>query len=111
MSNAQPHTIESQGKSYKIIETLGEGGTSIVYLANDGTRSVALKILGEEVEPIFKDRYVQILKNEFEVLSKLRHPNIAEVYDFEFALAIGKYFFTTEYIKGTDLYNITSTSD
>ena len=67
MSNAQPHTIESQGKSYKIIETLGEGGTSIVYLANDGTRSVALKILGEEVEPIFKDRYVQILKNEFEV--------------------------------------------
>ncbi len=111
MGDEHPKVIESQNKSYQIVKPLGEGGTSVVYLANDGKREVALKILGEEVDPAFKDRYVQILKNEFEVLTKLRHPNIAEVYDFEFAPAMGKYFFTTEYIKGTDVYNYTEGLD
>jgi serine/threonine protein kinase/tetratricopeptide (TPR) repeat protein len=111
MSSEQPLIIEAQSKSYKVIKTLGSGGTSIVYLANDGKREVALKILGEDVDPAFKDRYIQILKNEFEVLSKLRHPNIAEVYDFEYAPKLGKYFFTTEFINGSDIYNYTNTAD
>lgn len=106
-----PEKIESQNKSYKILDLLGEGGTSAVYLANDGKREVALKILGEEVDPAFKEKYVQILKNEFDVLSKLRHPNIAEVYDFEYSRGLNKYFFTTEYIKGTDIYNFTENTD
>lgn len=111
MSGGEPTKIESQNKSYKIIKRLGEGGTSVVYLANDGKRDVALKILGEEADPAFKDKYVEILKNEFEVLSKLRHPNVAEVYDFEFSKDLGKYFFTTEYVNGTDIYNYTSSAD
>ena len=106
-----PKKVESQNKSYKIADCLGEGGTSIVYLANDGARDIALKILGEEVDPKFKEQYVQILKNEFEVLSKLRHPNIAQVYDFEYAPALNKYFFTTEYVKGTDIYAYTERLD
>ncbi|MBI2341250.1 MAG: serine/threonine protein kinase, partial [Deltaproteobacteria bacterium] len=111
MCPEQPQIIEAQSKSYKVIKTLGAGGTSIVYLANDGKRDVALKILGEDVDATFKERYIQILKNEFEVLSRLRHPNIAEVYDFEYAPKLGKYFFTTEYINGADIYNYTSAAD
>jgi tetratricopeptide (TPR) repeat protein/predicted Ser/Thr protein kinase len=106
-----PEKVESANKTYKIIKPLGEGGTSVVYLAADGNKKVALKILGEQVDPAFKEKYVQILKNEFEVLSRLHHPNIAEVYDFDFASELGKYFFTTEFIDGTDLYNYTQTSD
>jgi len=111
MAQNFPEKIATQNKIYKIKEVLGEGGTSIVYLANDGKRDVALKILGEEVDANFRDRYVQIMKNEFEVLSRLRHPNIAEVYDFEYSPDLGKYFFTTEYIKGTDIYSFTQSSD
>lgn len=106
-----PKKIETQNKVYEIQETLGEGGTSVVYLAKDGKRDVALKILGEEVDPTFREHYVEIMKNEFEVLSKLRHPNIAEVYDFEYCPSLGKYFFTTEFVKGTDIYNYTQASD
>lgn len=106
-----PKTIGSQNKSYEVLDVLGEGGTSVVYLAKDGKKDVAIKILGEEVEPAFKDQYVKILKNEFEVLSNLRHPNIAEVYDFGYSPELGKYFFTTEYVKGADIYNYTSNAD
>lgn len=106
-----PKVIESSNATYNIIKTLGAGGTSVVYLANDGHRDVALKILGEEVDPQFKERYVEILKNEFEVLSKLRHPNIAGVYDFEYCPKLEKYFFTTEYISGMDIYNYSAQLD
>lgn len=111
MAEESLKNLETSNKSYKIIDTLGEGGTSIVYLANDGKRDIALKILGEVVDPAFKDQYVKILKNEFEVLTSLKHPNIAEVYDFEYAPSIGKYFFTTEYVKGSDVYNYTDGMD
>lgn len=106
-----PKEIVSENKSYKVIKKLGEGGTSIVYLVEDGKQRLALKILGEEVDKAFKDRYIEILKNEFEVLSKLRHPNIARVYDFGYSPKLGKYFFTTEYVEGTSIQGFTENAN
>ncbi|MBU4485131.1 serine/threonine protein kinase, partial [bacterium] len=107
-----PQKIVSENKSYKVLKKLGEGGTSVVYLVEDSKkRKLALKILGEEVDPAFLDRIIDIMKNEFEVLSKLRHSNIAQVFDFEFCPELGKYFFTTEYVEGTDILTFTEHAD
>jgi len=44
-------------------------------------------------------------EHEFLTLSRLRHPNVAEVYDFGVIEGTEDVFFTSEYIDGTDLFD------
>ena len=106
-----PQQIASENKTYKVLKKLGQGGTSVVYLVEYGRQKLALKILGEHVDPVFVKSHIELLKNEFEVLSRLRHPNIARVYDFEYCPELDKYFFTTEYVEGTDILSFTRGTD
>ncbi|MBI4566974.1 MAG: SUMF1/EgtB/PvdO family nonheme iron enzyme [Planctomycetes bacterium] len=67
------------GRNYRLLELLGEGSRSRVFLATDeemGGREVALKLLRpghESDEPRFLE--------EAEILSRLQHPAIVPVYD------------------------------
>jgi transcriptional regulator with GAF, ATPase, and Fis domain/lipopolysaccharide biosynthesis regulator YciM len=67
-----------------------------VYLATDTAqegRRVALKVL--------KDREtVEWFKREFETLSLMAHPNIAQVYDFDHDRPRKVYHYTCEYVEG-----------
>src|SRR5579871_6853922 len=47
------------------------------------------------------------MQHEFLTLSRLRHPNVAEVYDFGVIEGTGEVFFTTEYVAGIDLFEAT----
>ena len=86
---------------YRILEQIGAGGTGVVYRAHDERldRDVALKILspGTVVGTAAPKRFRQ----EALTLSKLNHPNIATVHDFD--TQDGTDFLVEEFIEGLSL--------
>lgn len=91
----------SEIAGYRILEEIGSGGQGVVYKAEQfGTkRLAALKFLEGGVRASSPKR--QRFRNEVELISRLRHPNIVSVY------ACGDYqgleFFAMEYIEGVPL--------
>jgi serine/threonine protein kinase len=86
---------------YRVVEQIGAGGMGVVYRAHDErlNREVALKVLppgalGDETQ---RKRF----RKEALVLSKLNHPNIAHVYDFDSQAGID--FLAMEYVTGVTL--------
>ncbi len=64
-------------------------------------RDVAVKLLLPVADGEKRRRYVQMLTDEFRLVSRLRHPNIVEVY--ELGEADGELFIAMEYVDGRDL--------
>jgi tetratricopeptide (TPR) repeat protein/predicted Ser/Thr protein kinase len=65
---------------YKILETLGEGGMGIVYLAEQDKprRVVALKV----IKPGYASpQMLRRFEQESQVLGRLQHPGIAQIYE------------------------------
>src|SRR3989442_15526093 len=87
-------------RRYRLTRLLGQGGMGSVYLAADLSlegRPIALKrIHGEQLTT---DR-VSAFKTEFESMTRLRHPNVVEVYDFGTDEA-GPHVLSVENIQGT----------
>jgi eukaryotic-like serine/threonine-protein kinase len=92
---------------YRILKKLGEGGMGQVYLANDERlqRNVALKVLppGVLADETARKRF----RRESLALSKLNHPNIETVYDFDTQDGID--FLVMEYVDGVTLRWMIST--
>ncbi len=88
---------------YAYEKPLGRGAGGAVYLAEDlqagDGRLVALKVLTAEA---FATVQGKMLKREFEILSKLDHPNLVRVYDYG-SLPDGGVFLAEEYIDGFSL--------
>ena len=86
---------------YCILRKIGAGGMGIVYLGRDQRleREVALKVLPEGL--LTDEAARKRLRKEALALSKLSHPNIAAVYDFDSEGAVD--FLVMEYIEGTSL--------
>ncbi|HET7151875.1 MAG TPA: protein kinase [Candidatus Acidoferrum sp.] len=86
---------------YRITAKIGAGGMGEVYLAQDARlgREVAIKVLppGALQDESARSRF----RREAEILSKLSHPNIATVYDFE--KQEGKDLLVMEYVRGVTL--------
>ena len=86
---------------YRILEQIGAGGMGVVFRAHDDRldRDVALKVLppGTVVEKSARQRFHQ----EALALSKLNHPNIATVHDFD--TQDGTDFLVEELIEGLSL--------
>ncbi len=86
---------------YRLIEKIGEGGMGVVHLAHDTRlqRDVALKVLpaGLLSDETVRGRF----RREARALSKLNHPNIATVHDFDTQAGVD--FLVMEYIRGVTL--------
>jgi tetratricopeptide (TPR) repeat protein len=86
---------------YRILEQIGAGGMGVVYRAHDERldRDVALKVLspGTVVETCARKRF----HKEALTLSKINHPNIATVHDFD--SQDGTDFLVEEFIEGLSL--------
>ena len=100
--------IKRINNRYKIIRLLGEGGMGSVYLAEDlanSNRLTAIKTIKQE----FVEKHIILVhfKHEYEIMSRLQHPNLAQVYDF-CELDNTGYFLAIEYIKGQELNEILS---
>ncbi|MCG3191032.1 MAG: protein kinase [Thermoanaerobaculia bacterium] len=91
---------------YKYSRTLGRGGMSIVFLAEDQdlNTEVAVKVLFSRADQFDTDDTLARLKLEAQINRKIRHPNVARIFDIGQA---GEFWFLTmEYIPGQDLSKI-----
>ncbi len=87
---------------YAYVKPLGRGAGGSVYLAEDlqsDRRQVALKVLTPEAYGTVQGK---MIRREFEILSKLDHPNLVRVYDYG-RLPDGGVFLAEEYIDGFSL--------
>jgi predicted Ser/Thr protein kinase len=86
---------------YRILEQIGAGGMGVVYRAHDERleRDVAIKVL--PVGTLADDSARRRFRKEALTLSKLSHPNIATVHDFDSQDGVD--FLVTEYISGVTL--------
>jgi DNA-binding SARP family transcriptional activator/tRNA A-37 threonylcarbamoyl transferase component Bud32 len=86
---------------YRIVNTLGRGGMSVVYLAEHDwlQRKVALKVLAPQLaeDERFRERFVR----ESRLAASLDHPNVIPIY--EAGASGGDLFIAMRYVEGTDL--------
>lgn len=76
-------TPKFSGIKYRVVNELGEGAGSKIFLISDkssGGKRYALKIIRKQ-EPE-DDIYIQQARTEFDASQKLNHPVIAKIYDF-----------------------------
>lgn len=91
---------------YRILRKLGRSQLGTVYLVEDylqGGRHIALKKI--EAGILSPDILVSF-RREFELTSRLKHPNLVRVYDFEAGLDDGSYFITMEFAGNKTLDDI-----
>ena len=88
-------------RHYRIVRQIGAGGMGEVYLARDEhlERDVAVKVLAAPA--VGDEASRRRFRKEALALSKLNHPNIATVHDFD--TVDGVDFLVTEYVPGTTL--------
>jgi len=86
---------------YRILEKIGAGGMGTVYRAHDERldRDVALKVLPPS--GLENDGARRLFRKEALALSRLNHPNIAAIYDLDFAAGVD--FLVMELITGVTL--------
>lgn len=89
--------------TYEISGVLGRGGMGTVFLARHlrlPGRQVAIKVLRHDAS-LGKEVYLRF-RREAEIASRLGHPNIVEVIDFD-ALEDGSPFLVMEHLRGVPL--------
>jgi serine/threonine protein kinase/tetratricopeptide (TPR) repeat protein len=104
---APPHRVAPEGPGsvigpYRLLQSLGEGGFGLVFLAEQSEpvqRQVALKIvkLGMDTAQV-----VARFEQERQALAVMDHPHIAKVFDAG-ATATGRPFFVMELCRGEPL--------
>ncbi|MCE9530187.1 MAG: protein kinase [Planctomycetes bacterium] len=88
---------------YELLDKIGQGGMGVVYKARQIqlNRIVALKMIlsGSHSSSDEDGRFIQ----EAELIAKLKHPNVVQVYEFGVNPFDGKPFFSLEFIEGGSL--------
>jgi serine/threonine protein kinase len=87
---------------YRVIKQLGEGGMGQVYLAEHIAieKHVALKVL--HAEYAHKGDIVARFQQEAISASRIKHPNVLDVFDFG-QLENGCFYLAMEFLEGNDL--------
>ena len=98
--------VESIG-DYELIDTLGEGGMGVVYLARQRSagRLVALKVIRPDrlgsLRPDQRRHVVERFQTEARAAAQLDHDNIVTIYDV--GEHDGRQFFSMRYVDGNTL--------
>jgi tetratricopeptide (TPR) repeat protein/tRNA A-37 threonylcarbamoyl transferase component Bud32 len=99
--------VKKIDRKYQVVKTLGEGMGGVVFLAEVGEKRVALKQLQMEQKGLSSEEILENFKREFSLLKELNHPHIVRILDFGFDRQENFYYFTTEYIEGSDIFTAT----
>jgi len=88
---------------YRVTDELGQGGMGVVYRCFDETAGidVALKALPPEVA--HNSGEMDEVRENFRLVSRLHHPNIANVNTLEKDSSTGDYYLVMECVDGLDL--------
>ena len=102
--NPQPLPESMIGRNlsrYRVVEQLGGGGMGVVYRGHDPRlgRDVAIKVL--PARTLADERTRQLFLREAQALSKLNHPHIAAIFDFD--SQEGTDFLVMEFVPGAAL--------
>ena len=98
------HLIGLTIGNFEILELIGRGGMSSVYMAADKEleRNVALKVPHERF--LDKPSFVTRFRREAKAMARLRHPNIVQIY------SVGNHgempFFAMEHVQGDSLEKV-----
>ena len=92
---------------YEILEQVGAGGMSTVYLARVSgemgfEKLVSLKVLNEDASR--EDQLVKMFIDEAKLGARLSHPNVVSVLDF--GQTQGRYFMAMEHVDGLSLKHV-----
>jgi serine/threonine-protein kinase len=101
-SSGDPLVGTTVAGRYKVIKLLGEGGMGQVYLAEHFAieKRVALKVL--RAEYAHKGDIVTRFQQEAISASRIKHPNVLDVFDFG-QLENGCFYLAMEFLEGNDL--------
>jgi serine/threonine protein kinase len=101
-SPSLPMVGELVDDRYRIVALLGQGGMGAVYVAEQVAlrREVALKVLLQGLA--CDDSSARRFEREARAASRIRHPNVVEVYDFG-KLPSGCFYYVMERLEGEDL--------
>lgn len=91
---------------YRVLAHLGQGALGSVYKVADTfheDRVLALKQLRPE---LVCNQTIEQIKLEFDIMTRLSHPNLVQVYDLDLDPANQTYFLTMEYAQGSTLKQI-----
>ena len=93
-----PENLTSQLGNYELKRAIGQGGGSVVYLAEEKTthRNVAIKLL--PVVAALNAEYTRRFLNEARLATQLDHPNIVHVYDY--GRDNGHFYLVMQYVDG-----------
>ncbi len=98
-------TLQALEGKYEIIDKMSEGGMGAVYKVRhrllDETRVVKVLRPGLATDDVFRQRFLR----EARVAIKLRHPNLAQIYDFTVS-DDGQAFLIMEFIDGLTLHHL-----
>lgn len=84
---------------YRIIKEIGRGGGGVVYLCDH--LSMKKQVILKEIFHSGSFANTELLRTEVDILKRLKHPALPQVYDF---LKAGETYFTVmEYIPGSSL--------
>ncbi len=89
-------------KRYRIKGSIGSGGMGLVYLVEDIYKDnmlFAIKTIKQNIMTAGnKTASIETFKNEYEIMTRLKHPNLIRVYDFE--EDSDNYYIIMEYLEG-----------
>ncbi len=103
MSNALPQPF---GK-YILLNKIAMGGMAEIFRAKTlGAEGFEKEVVIKRILPHFTEdeAFVTMFIDEAKVSSKLTHPNIVQIYDFD--LQDGTYYIAMEYVEGKDLKRV-----
>ncbi len=98
---------------YIVRALIGQGGMGYVYLVRDTLKAgteIALKTVRTANNERSRDNndLLNPFKLEFEIMTRLKHPNLVNVYNFGFDDQKGCYYITMEYLRGITLKKMLS---
>ena len=102
MSSVQFLLNKQLGK-YEVTEHIGHGGMADVYLGHQKNleRKVAIKVLHPFLAG--EQGFVSRFQREARIVATMRHPNIVQVYDFDYHEELDIYYMVMEFIEGATL--------
>ena len=94
------------GNGIRIIRTLGRGSTGIVLLVEKNDTPFALKVLQRWHADASLEECIDRFKREALVLSRVKHPNVVRIFDYDLEPSSQHPSILMEYIDGTDLESL-----